>query len=146
MLVSYIYIYSLLHSAMIIEHIFTIINSVFLSISFNLWFGCSDGQSIVPNSYVHPHYTLEPWCGISKNVALRKAQTQTSLRSSFHAYQPKYYRPAAHQSLNIQATCKGSHQTTRMHRLVSVLAVVHTSLSKTPYRGSSIIFKMQQCI
>ena len=83
---------------------------------------------------------------LQKNVALRKAHTQTSLRSSFHAYQPKYYRPAAHQSLNIQATCKGSYQTARMHRLVSVLAVVQISLSETPYRGSSIIFKMQHCI
>ena len=33
---SIIYIFSLFHSAMIIEHVFTIINSVFLPTSFNL--------------------------------------------------------------------------------------------------------------
>ena len=45
----------------------------------------------------------------------------------FMLINPNTTWPAAHQSLNIQATCKGSHQTARMHRLVSAFAVVQSN-------------------
>ena len=135
--------FSLFHSAMIIEHVFTIINSVFLPTSFNLWFGCSDGQSIVTNRYVYPHpiiwlrnKTLDiravMW-DLQKMWHFGRRRPRRACAAPFMLINPNTTRPAAHQSLNIQATCKGSHQTARMHRLVSAFAVVHTSLSETPY-------------
>ena len=105
-------------------------------------------------SYLHsylnsPRKTLDiravMW-DLQKMWHFGRQRPRRACAAPFMLINPNTTRPAAHQSLNIQATCKGSHQTAWMHRLVNAFAVVHTSLSETPYRGSSIIFMMQQCI
>ena len=87
---------------------------------------------------------IELWYVISNNVVLWHVWTQTSLCSLLLSLEtPNDVQSVAEESLNIQATSKGSYQTAHMHRLVWAFVGAHTLLLEILWHNSITLSGLQ---